>query len=113
MSKLDRKKPFGEVFGGSEGYRYEQDGKRFDHDGNEVGTSKPAGDGGTPVVVKIAGKDVTLTGLEADALREIATSLGLKPHPNTGAAKLIDAIVAETSKPAGDGGDQVSAQLQG
>lgn len=114
MSKLDFKKPYGEVFGSGEGYRYEQDGKRFDHEGNEVGAAKPASTGdGAPVVVKIDGQDVTLTGKEPAELREIAAKLGLSPHPNTGAAKLIDAIVAAAAKPASTGDDQVSAQLQG
>lgn len=115
MSKFDPKKPYGEVFGGTEGYRYEQDGKRFDHEGNEVGdAAKPASTGDAPVIVaKIDGQDVTLTGKEPAELREIAAKLGLSPHPNTGAAKLIDAIVAAAAKPASTGDDQVSAQLQG
>jgi hypothetical protein len=33
--KLDRKRHFGEVFGNAP-YKYEQDGKYFDADGNEV-----------------------------------------------------------------------------
>lgn len=37
MSKLDRSKPFAEVFGvGDVAHRYEQDGKKFDHSGHEI-----------------------------------------------------------------------------
>lgn len=45
MSKkniLDRKKPFGEVYGAGVAHRYEQDGKLFDDDGNEIGSEEPA-----------------------------------------------------------------------
>lgn len=33
---LDRKKPFGEVYGADVAHRYEQDGKLFDDAGNEM-----------------------------------------------------------------------------
>lgn len=38
---LDRKKPFGEVFG-PHPHRYEQDGKCFDHEGVEIGVKTKA-----------------------------------------------------------------------
>ena len=41
MTTLDRKKPFGEILGNHKGARFEQDGKLFDHEGKEVGGSKP------------------------------------------------------------------------
>lgn len=39
MAKLDRKRPFGQVFGAPD-HHYVQDGKKFDHDGIEVGGSE-------------------------------------------------------------------------
>lgn len=42
MSKLDRTRDFGEVFGAtSDGARYFQDGKAFDGAGNEIGAPAP------------------------------------------------------------------------
>lgn len=35
MIQLDRKRPYGQVYG-SPNVGYEQDGKSFDHDGNEL-----------------------------------------------------------------------------
>lgn len=34
--KLDRKKPFGTVYGGNAGHAFEQDGHCFDHEGNLI-----------------------------------------------------------------------------
>ena len=34
--KLDRTKPFGQVFGYGPAHAFEQDGRIFDHEGNEV-----------------------------------------------------------------------------
>lgn len=50
MSKLDRNRPYGEVFGTADGHRFEQDGKKFDASGEEI--LKTA-----EVVVVQAGKD--------------------------------------------------------
>jgi hypothetical protein len=36
MAKLDKSKPYGEVFGDPQGHRYEQDGKLFDALGEEI-----------------------------------------------------------------------------
>ena len=111
MSTLNRKKPFGEVYGIGVSWRYEQDGKRFDHEGVEIG-AKPAEGGAASTVVTINGQQVNLAGMDAPALREIALKLELSPHPNTGAPKLVEAIVAALAKPAEGGAvDQVGAQL--
>lgn len=37
MAKLDRSRPFGEVFGEHPDHKYVQDGKKFDHQGDEIG----------------------------------------------------------------------------
>ncbi len=39
MSKLDRKRPFGQVYGPAN-HAYEQDGKQYDHEGEEVLTDE-------------------------------------------------------------------------
>lgn len=39
--KLDRNRPYGQVFGDAQ-YAYEQDGKLFDHQGEEVGAEPVA-----------------------------------------------------------------------
>ena len=38
---LDRKAPFGEIFGGESAARYEQGGSLFDFEGNEIVAAKP------------------------------------------------------------------------
>ena len=38
--KLDRSKSFGAVYGDSISHSFEQDGRYFDHEGNEVGAAK-------------------------------------------------------------------------
>ena len=35
--KLDKSKPYGQVMGATNGARFEQNGKDFDHEGNLVG----------------------------------------------------------------------------
>lgn len=64
MSKLDRSKPFAEVFGvGDVAHRYEQDGKKFDHSGHEIvsgrspAQQKPAAQEAKKVEVPKAGAD--------------------------------------------------------
>lgn len=42
MAKFDPKKPHGETFGDGATHRYEQDGKFFDANGNEVGVKERA-----------------------------------------------------------------------
>lgn len=40
MAKLDRSRSFGIVYGSGAGHSFEQDGRLFDHDGNELGQPK-------------------------------------------------------------------------
>lgn len=64
---LDRKKPFGTVFGFA-GHSFEQDGKYFDNAGNEVGgvvaakPSKPAKEVAKPATPLDAELDAQLKG---------------------------------------------------
>lgn len=44
MAKLDRSRSFGSVYGSGAGHSFEQDGRLFDHDGNEVGQSRQKSD---------------------------------------------------------------------
>lgn len=118
MRTLDRSRPFAEVFGEAT-YRYEQDHIQFDQFGREVGAKKaastvtaaPAGP-----VATINGTQWELGGLTRDELLEVARSAGLNPHPQTGAKKLIEAIMA-VSKQAAEtgtsGNPQLDAQLAG
>lgn len=43
MSKLDKSKAYGEIFGDLRGRRYEQDGRYFDAVGNEVADKAKGG----------------------------------------------------------------------
>ena len=38
--KLDKSKPYGQVFGDGVAHSFEQDGRQFDHEGNEIGDAK-------------------------------------------------------------------------
>ncbi len=38
MSRLDRSRPYGQVYGA--GHAFEQDGKQFDQEGEEIGAGK-------------------------------------------------------------------------
>lgn len=42
MSKLNKEKPYGEIFGASNGARYEQDGKQFNALGDPLSAPEPA-----------------------------------------------------------------------
>lgn len=115
MRTLDRSRPYAEV-SGQASHRYEQDHYLFDQFGKEVG-SQPAkaastvsADSAGPVVT-VAGKQWELGGLTREELLEVAQSAGLKPHPQTGVKKLIEAIVAAVPQSSGDA--QLDAQLQG
>lgn len=106
-TKLDRSKPFAEVFGEGAPYRYEQNGVGFDGEGNKVTTAKtdPTGTAG----------GTELDGLDLAALQAKATELGLTFHPNTGIVKLRALIQAAppvtTAKTEPQA--QVDAQLEG
>lgn len=115
MNTLDKSRPFAEVFGYAE-YRYEQDGRQFDHFGNEVvqasKASKPAtAPAGTTATID--GHAVDLEAQDRDVLYDLATNrMGLRLHTQLGKAKIIAAIkdkLASEQKPA----SQLDEQLQG
>lgn len=44
VARLDRNRAFGVVYGSGAGHSFEQDGRLFDHDDNEVGQPKQKAD---------------------------------------------------------------------
>lgn len=134
-AELNRKRPFGNVYGPSEnGAAYEQDHKVFNAAGEEIieegaaaapapapaPTPAPAPDPqpAMPVVMKDgqgnlfkAGEILDLEGMELEQLHALAKEMGLELHPLTGVKKVTAAIMeAAPLKPAAD---EVDEQLNG
>ena len=121
MASLDRKKPYGEIYGGGKA-RYEQGGVYFDHEGEEVNMGKAttrsaaapapsalAAAGGLPTVEAMAEMD-------APALHALAAQLKVKVHPAAGVKKLVLALTDPLKKAleaAPAPSDQVDTQLAG
>lgn len=61
-------------------------------EGGEGGDGKGDGEGGAHVILTSEGP-LVLDGMDRDTLMALALESGLKPHPNTGAAKLMAALV--------------------
>lgn len=120
---LDRKRPYGEVFGDSAPHRYEQDGKYFDHEGKQIvvedDTDTTKTDSKAPAAPQIAlikGVPLVLDDLDQQALKQIAIDLSLGLPPQLGAVKLRAAIVAASPVPSATAtptDSQVDQQLNG
>lgn len=121
-TKLDRSRHFGQVYGPAD-HAYEQDGKLFDHEGNELvpaGQKKAAQPKSDPPppgnekegVIVIEGKSHDLAKLEAPELHVLATQAGLELHPRTGAVKVTAALLEwYAAQPKSE--TQLDSQLEG
>lgn len=102
MSKVDLTKPYGTVYGSTDGSRYEQDGKIYNTQGELMSSDKTAkGSVNGEVKVQDASADDAAAG-ELDALKVEAKALGIKsPHlfkPEALALKVEEAKLAALSK---------------
>jgi hypothetical protein len=98
MSKLDRSKPFGEVFGGHPA-RFEQDGKFFNSAGDEIEI----------VIVEEKGEDGKLVPVQRAKPVGADDKPAAKPAGKKQTAKA--AAPVEETQPADPVDDQLAAQL--
>lgn len=120
MARLDKSRSYGTVMGASK-HLYEQDGKRFDAQGDEVREGKPTSTPPSPsdavpsAPLHLMGTkegNLALDGMDQPALHKLAADSGLKLNVNLGAKKIMAALV-KAFPPAAASVDQVDQQLAG
>lgn len=71
MKTLDRQRPYATVWGGTVAHRFEQDGRKFDSEGNELGA--PAATEAPPATPALTGaQQAAATMLDSNAASVIA-----------------------------------------
>lgn len=108
--KLDRSQSYGEIFGGTGGARYTQNGRYFNHAGDECRgdgsslTDKPAKSAAEQIVESAIADAVAVAGKPKTTRKRAASKRATKP----------EAPVTESDpKPADPTDDQLAAQLKG
>lgn len=94
---LDRTRPYGEVFGDAP-YRYEQGGKRFDHNGTEIAQDGAAPAPATPDKSSSAPQSVAVSDMSFAELRAYAKQIGLKVRVGTSREQMMSRIREATER---------------
>ncbi len=127
MKKLDRSRSYGQVFGDAS-HSFEQDGRKFDHEGNEV-DAPDAADGGSknskgstddgnqsnPLEELLAvGQDKVIAALATVKRADLVKLLAMESHETEGKkrARVIKALETEIADRPADDADQLETQLQ-
>lgn len=124
MKTLDRSKPFAEVWGGSVKHRYEQDGRKFDGSGNEIGepgaaapapaaASAPADGPAVEAAKMLDGSADKIIPELADVSDELLAALRAGEEAGKTRKGVMAAIDAEIAQRAVKSTSQADAQLEG